>query len=300
MKKIILSFALLTTTCGLFAQKFYVDVNAGYGFGFPKSILGQDTKINVVNSMSVSGETKNIEGSLGKGLNLQLTPGYKFNKYIGLELGISFFAGSKVLANQTIWSNVDTTWNIDADKFSTFQSYAKVTQLRLTPTVVFSTDTIKGLSGYAKLGMIIPVYGVGKANSIDRRQILNTNNGEITKYIEEKAYTFNGQVSIGFRGAIGAEYRISDHISVFGEMFVSSLSIKHSKRTTTKWNFDGEDQMGGKSKYVLETEFVEKLDDKTNNPQYNPNVSADLPRQELSQKTNLTQMGISIGFKYTF
>ncbi|HRO76472.1 MAG TPA: hypothetical protein PLP27_10025, partial [Crocinitomicaceae bacterium] len=71
MKKIILSFALLTTTCGLFAQKFYVDVNAGYGFGFPKSILGQDTKINVVNSMAVSGETKNIEGSPGKGLNIQ-------------------------------------------------------------------------------------------------------------------------------------------------------------------------------------------------------------------------------------
>lgn len=302
MKKIFLLSAMVITTLSLKAQKGYVDANFGYGFGAPGSVLGQDVKINRFMFMETSREVSNISGSLGKGFNAQVTGGYMFNKHIGLEMGVNFFLGSNTMTNKMSIAQKDTTWNIDADNFSSSKSFARINQLRLIPAVVFSTDTVKGISGYAKLGTIIAVVGSAKTTTSSiNSQIDYSNNGNIVRNRVDEEYLIKGQVSVGFRGAIGLNYNITSKIAVFGEAYVSSISVKHSSRTMKKYTVNGEDKLETIPVSQKEIEFVNKIDAQSNNQTSNQQTfDLNAPRHELYQKTNLTQIGIQIGFKYYF
>lgn len=301
MKKILFVTAITLISFGLKAQKGYVDVNFGYGFGAPGTVLGQNTHAYRFMYQEKSRTVENINGSLGKGFNIQLTGGYMFNKHIGLELGIGFFGGSNTLISQTQIALKDTTWNIDADNFSSSKTFARVNQLRLSPAVVFSTDTIKGISGYAKLGLIIPVYGSATTATNSINSQVNYSDGSITRDRVSEKYVISGKVALGFRGAVGLQYAITPKIAVFGEVYASSVTVKHSDRKMKQYTVNGEDKMASKLAYQKDIQFVDKIDDQSNNPTSNQTgFDPNSPYHELYQKTTLSQIGIQIGFKYMF
>lgn len=301
MKKIFLLTAMALTTLGLKAQKGYVDVNFGYGFGAPGSVLGQNTHIYRFMYQETSRTVENISGSLGRGFTAQVTGGYMFNKHIGLELGIGFFGGANTLTSQTQVALKDTAWAIDADNFSSSKSFARVNQLRLSPAVIFSTDTIKGISGYAKLGLLMPVYGSATTTTNSINSQINQNDGSIIRDRISEKYVIAGKVALGFRGAVGLQYAITPKIAIFGEVYASSVSVKHSDRKMKEYTVNGEDKMDTKTTSEKEIQFVDKIDDQSNNPTSNQlGFDSDAPLHTLYQKTTLNQIGIQIGVKFTF
>lgn len=299
MRKIGLLLILMVASYGLHAQKFYLDVNAGYGFGFPGNVLGKSNIYTQVQGSPTILETKNITGSIGKGFNIQLTPGYTINKHISIELGVNYFGGSNVMTDESVWSYKDPAFNIDADNFSSKKSYAQANQIRLIPSIIFSTDTVKGISGYAKLGLVAPVYGkaTSTVNSITSQ--VDTAGTILKDRVNEK-YVLDGKISLGFRGAIGVQYAITDKLSIFGEVYVMSLAIKQSTRVMKSREVNGDEKVDDLKTFQKEIEFVDKLDETSNNPSYNSNIDVDSPRHEMFQKSSLNQMGIQIGVKFTF
>lgn len=299
MKKIALFFVASIFALGSYAQEAYVDVGFGYSFGFPGVILGQDEKVDLLMMSPTAKTSENIVGSFGKGFNGRVSGGYMFNKYIGVEASLEFFAGSKILTDQITRSNVDTVWNLDIENFSSSKSFAKINQARLIPSVVFSTDTVKGISGYAKLGMLLPVYGKGVASVNEVNSHINAQ-GEILRdriNIESK---ITGKIALGFKGAIGLKYNIKPNISVFGELFVSSVNGNHNKRTITSYKVNEVEKIDNFKEYQKTIEFVDKLDGSSNNAAYNNTIDVDAPRHELNRKSHLTQMGIQVGVRFSF
>lgn len=304
MKKILT--ILFVSTVGFFssnlnAQGFYLDFNVGYGVCLPKNVLGQEIHNSQVNFKTTS-ETKNLMGSLGKGLNLQLTPGYMINNHIGIELGINYFMGGKEVMN-SITTSIDNPAKgsikaIKDDNYEMREDVAHSNQLRISPALYLSTGFDEKISGYAKLGIIMPVYGSTMVNSTEV-SALNIG-GKITKENKEMYTEVNGAPSFGFKGAIGLNYRISDNLSVFGEIHALSLNIKTKSRKTTSYKVDGVEVIDKLPAYSTQIEYVEELNKESNNKDYNTNYDLDRPLQDIYSKTSFSQFGIQIGVKYNF
>ncbi|MBW7868985.1 MAG: outer membrane beta-barrel protein [Brumimicrobium sp.] len=298
MKKIL---TLCAITLGAFAfntnaQGFYLDFNAGYGFGFPKNVLGTETHTDIVNGVG-SVTTKNLTGSIGQGLNLQLTPGYMINEHIGIELGINYFIGGKTLMNK-VTRSINNGGAIVDDEYEKREDIAHSSQLRIAPTVFLSTGITNKISGYAKVGIILPVYGSTIVNTEWIQGSID--NGAIVKEKHEIVTKINGDLSMGFRGALGVNYNITDNISVFGEVFALSLNVKQKNRASTSYKIDGEELVEFVPVIKAQIEYVDELTPESNNPSYNTKYDTSKPLNELYQKTSFSQMGIQVGVKYRF
>jgi hypothetical protein len=135
--------------------------------------------------------------------------------------------------------------------------------------------------------MIIPVLGktvVTGHNDKDSRF-----GGAKTEYeVETK-----GSFSIGFIGAIGYGYSLSDNMTIFGEVEYIGLSIKSGSATFTKYDVAGKDQLANMKTAQKEYEFVDEIDSSTT-----PNM--DKPTQMLKQKAPFSSLGFNIGITMTF
>lgn len=270
MKKGILVAAFMATAGLASAQGLYVGVGGGYGFGTPGEVLG--TKQNV----TTSGTTEsNIVGSLGGGINTGLNVGYMLSENFGVDLGFNYFLGSQVTTTDV----TTPTGNI------TLKS--KTSQVRIAPSLVVSTSG--DVRVYGKAGLVLPVSGKTISEYRD--------NTTASSVVERDAET-KGAISLGFQGAIGVDYGISDKLSIFGELSGVSLRIKSATMSMTKYTVNGADQMGSLNTYDKETTFVEELTPSSNNSNYNPSgTNTGSAKEELSGRTNFNGLFINVGVK---
>lgn len=284
MKKLIIAVTILTMSYTANSQGFYVDLNAGYGFGIPSSVIGVEKYVDKTGG----GESteNNIYGSLGKGLNISLNPGYMISKNIGVELGFNYFLGSKTTMAETTTS--------DPDLFDRTTAISK--QVRIIPSVIFNTGGDK-LYGFAKAGVVLPVAGSTKgsrevSSTIPTVGIMNTKVESTTK----------GSLSLGFRGAIGIGYNFTDLIGINFEVFGTALNVKAKTRVFDSFvtTVDGVVDDLPSPTYYNEVNYVDKLTSTSNNDHYNTDFDKDKPKDELATKTNFNQFGFSLGIKFRF
>lgn len=263
------------------AQNFYTELNVGYGWGLGNTVLGVSEYRDYSGTDS---EVSSIYGTLGGGLNLAITPGYMFNEHIGVELGINYFMGSKVVMNE-----LTTSLEGRYDKTTAYSN-----QLRILPAVVVSTGS-STIYGYAKAGLVLPVYG--STVGIKEESNINPVYGPI---VEEAHTVTNGSLSLGFRGALGIGYNVTDNLAVSLEVAYTSLTIKAKKRVLDSYLAAGEEKIDNFPVYATDIEYVDKLTSESNNSDVNPNFNGDLPKEELATKTSFSQLGVSLGIKYSF
>lgn len=276
MRKIVLMASLLFAGANLNAQGLYGELSVGYGVGAPSTLLGSD-----VTATATTYSQKGIYGTLGSGLNITLAPGYMFSKHIGVELGINYFMGNKVvISNATAPGGSDKTT-------------ANSSQIRLLPSLVLNTGGEK-LFGFTKVGLVVPVAGDTKGL---REVSTLTPLGAIPTEIQT---TNKGNMSVGFRGSVGVGYNLSEKLALSLEVFHTSLSIKAKSRVIDSYTTNGVDQIATAPKYSTETNYVDELTQSSNNSTYNTNFSPTSAKDELASKTSYNQLGVSVGIKYNF
>ncbi len=274
MKKGLLLGALLLGAGAVSAQNLYVGLQGGYGIGTPSEVVGTTTVV------TASGQTEtNSYGTFGEGANIGLNVGYMFSEHVGAELGFNYFLGSTVESNNTTVPTGTVTVN------------SKSTQFRLAPSLVVTTGGDFAL--YGKGGLVLPVGG----STVTEYRDSGTNPlvGSVEQDFESK-----GAMSIGFQGAMGVSYNLSDKLSLFGELGAVNLRIKGDTRSVTAYRVDGTDQMSNLDTYDKETVYVEELGPNSNNSAYNlTSVDENKAKEELSNSTNYNAMFISIGVKFS-
>jgi hypothetical protein len=312
MKKITVLLAMFLGTYGVAnAQRFYLDFNMGYGFGFPTNVLGQSMSTDIVNGVK-SNTSSNLQGSIGQGLNWQITPGYMITDNIGVELGINYFMGAKktmaetssTITTYTTDNDGNKTYKFEKEDFSRRKDVANSNQIRIAPAVIISTGASKAFSGYTKLGIIMPVFGSTTVNTDAVSAAVNGNTIDRTSIVAKTV--ISGAPSFGFKGALGLNYNITSNLSVFGEVYVMSLNVKQKERKTVSMKVNGVEEVSSSPLYSTDIKYVDQLTPESNNEDavITGGLSADhdvtKPKQELFQKTSFSQLGIQFGVKYTF
>lgn len=276
MKKLIFTVSTILIGSTAMAQGLYGSVNVGYGLGLPAQVLGTDYEIT-----STGSETRtNINGTLGAGLNFGITPGYMFSEHFGVELGINYFMGSKIVASRT------------KTPFGTAEATAHSNQLRLLPALVVSSGGDK-FKVYAKAGLVLPVIGTTFTKAEDTGAG-GPGTGS-TRELETK-----GSFSIGFNGVLGVNYGLSEKLSLFAELSGMNLNIAAKEREVVTATNNGTDVMGFMKTYDKKIVYVDELTSTSNNAAYNANYTQDQAQEVLKTRNNFSALFINLGVKFNF
>jgi len=261
-KNLLLIIALFVATT--MSAQFYAGLGLGYGLGASKRVNG--TKVDGTT-------TTNIYGSYGQGFNTTLKLGYMFNDNMGVELGVSYLFG----AAQT------------KDDHKDYLETAKSNGLRLMPQLVYKLDN----GFYGRFGVILPVMG--------KTVITETDDDFMSLGIKkETEMETHGSFSIGFAGAIGYNYELSDNMNLFGEIEYIGLSIKSGSAKYTKYEVGGKDQLPNLKTGQKEFTFLDEVDDSSDNTFSNPKWDPNKASVMLRQKAPFSSFGLNIGITMTF
>ena len=263
MKKLlfIALFAFVFTNIN---AQFYSGLSFGYGIDANKSALGTET--------SDDGAETQLYGSFGEGFNITGKFGYMLTEHVGLELGVNYLIG----ATQTLYK---ANGNLK-------EGYSNA--LVMIPQLVLKTKV--GL--YSRLGFVVPVVGKTTiTTSYDKSWYSSS------RYTEEE---FHGSFTLGFAATLGYSLNLSDKLSIFGEVQYQGLSVVNGSSEYTTYEVGGENKLNDMDTYDIETEYVETLDDNSNNDNYNPNYDKDSAKEELAGTTPFSSLVFSIGIVYTF
>jgi len=262
-KNLLLIIALFVATT--MSAQFYAGLGLGYGMGASKRANGVEYS-GTNNSVQT-----NIYGSYGQGFNTTLKLGFMFNDNMGLELGVSYLFGAAQTKVKTATSLLE----------------AKSNGLRLMPQLVYRLDN----GFYGRFGIIIPVLGKTVATGHDDKW--SPLPGVVPAAERDYEIETHGSFSIGFAGAIGYNYALSDNMNLFGEIEYIGLSIKSGTATITKYDFGGKDQLENMKTFQKETEYVDEIDASTTQ-------DPEKPSQALKQKAPFSSFGLNIGITMTF
>ena len=280
------------------SQKFYVRISAGYSFesgktefnnADPNGLTGimQSTDVTV----SADGSTVNVKslnGTAGAGVKANLTAGYMFNPYIGAELGISYFHGDKTMIGRLRSPQVVSEENTYLRGFDVAPG-------------IFLTPNFKTVNPYARMGLIVPIAGKLTIETMARKP---NGGGAGTDLMVAAKSEVTAQFSVGYFGALGVNYPITDNLSIFGEVEIKNLSIKSKSAEITEYATtaitNGQSQLVPGQQladlpiYEKQFDFTDAYDQSTTTP---PNQNA--PRKIPTQSVNASGIGINVGVKFT-
>lgn len=273
MKKLILP-VLAVFSLGTASAQLNLGVSVGYGLGSPGHVLGTNTT-----STGSSYSEKNIYGTLGSGLQANLTPGYMFGEHFGIELGLNGFFGSKTTVGEATLSS------------GNYKHTQASSQFRISPAIVVKSGGEK-LSVYARGGLVLPLLGSVKSEINDA-----TNPAAVT-VMELKT---SGKVSLGYTGAVGLNVHFGQKMSFFAELGANSLRVKSKETELTKYTVNGTDQLSNVPTYGKKTTYVDELTNSSNNASVNPSgTNTNNAKEDLRQVANFSNFFIQVGIKFSF
>ncbi len=261
--KSIIALAITFFTFNSFAQNFYAKLNGGYSWA---------TATMSTNSSSQVGTVVNYEKvsfSLGKGINVGGAVGYMFNKNIGAELGINYLLGA------------NTEYGYKSSSSSDAYTYS-ATVLGFIPAIVI-TPGLENFNPYAKFGLSISsaTLTVKDENISTSGSITNTSN--ITN-------VYSGGVALGLVSSLGASYKITQNISIFGEMCILTMKYSPTKGELTESKLNGVDNLSTKSTRDKNSEFSDSYSIDNSAPTDN-----NAPRKSSAPNFPFSSVGVNVG-----
>lgn len=250
-------------------NRFYVRIGGGWSFGAGKMSYGtwyfedsyreyysHDDPREPVERHSI--EEKPVRLSLGKGADVMLGFGYMFNKHIGLDISLSsVFAGKTSITSET--KSVltrDVSGFLEEHTTSTDRDIESETlglnALYLTPAVRLFLPLGDRFAAYSRIGLSIPLMNNGvrilsstsessetgwRTDYSGNRETVNDHSSSTDMNKTRIKSYFN----VGMNAAIGAEFAITDHFSIYAEAEAMITSFAMKEETLIAATSDGID-----------------------------------------------------------
>lgn len=265
------------------SAQFFAGAWGGYGFPSNVKAFSSNTTING-NSVSVTSQSI----SRGSGVSAGVYGGYMVTKNIGFELGVSEKFSS---------SNTSTGTTSTADSFpprattTTTIHTAKAGLLSLTPGIRLMVGDGK-LKVYTVTGLI---FAFPSAVTFENNSTSTTtsSSGSVTN-VSDEIYTYSGGMIIGFHGAAGIVYMLSDKIGIFGEVFGNIQNWAPGQRLITTDTYNGADVLNNLTTNEKQTNYESSYTYSTNAS--TPGSPAQSPKIYLP----FSSWGINIGVHFSF
>lgn len=280
------------------SQGFYFRVGTGYSFesgktefnnADPNELTGikQSTDVTI-NADGSEVTIKSLTGTAGAGVKVNVTGGYMFNPYIGAEIGVSYFHGDKTMIGRLRSPMVNSEEN---------------TYLRGVDVApgIFLTPNFKSVNPYARMGLIIPVAGKLTIETMARQK---DGGGAGTDVMVEAKSAVTSRFSVGYFGAVGIDFPVTDQISIFGEVEIKNLSIKSKSAEIVEYSTSAVTSAGSQlvpGQQLADLPVYEKKFDFTDDYTQSTTTAPDQnsPRKIPTQFVNASGTGINVGIRFT-
>lgn len=260
---------------------------------------------------------KPVRGSYGQGMNFSLGFGYNVNRYIGVEMGVSFLKSDVIKARQDYELVYEPYQNAGFSRSGYHmisEISTKALEIALSPAITLRAAK-PGWKVYphARIGISLPVFGnLTHDIKIDVQdsvfiiggdaivQILDTAPYFIGRHTDVKLKT-EGTVSLGINGAIGVTYQPLPYLSIFAEVNGQYLVTRAKSSKVVKWDADGVSKLEERGKYRTEFIFVDNIDETSNNGDYhkdsdgNPKYDPNKPKDDIRPFGPFSNLGFNVG-----
>jgi len=238
MKKIVSIIALLLITTTVSAQ-FYVSASGGYGFAANEDNVGinRTTYLNPTFTGFDSYENANV-GSFGEGINGQLRIGYSFNEVFGLELSVGYLNGKDVDNNNVLFTSPLVT---PIQESALVDMYARARAFGASLSAV--ANVYKNI--YVRAGLLTKIGGktenhtnidFSSISPIVGPQVFQQPGAQLDVQADFQT-NFKGKLPLGFVGAIGYKFDLSDKFGLFVE--AEYLNIRVYRDSSSLESFSG-------------------------------------------------------------
>ena len=262
-------FTLFMMACSVEAQS-----TSPYLFFKPVYAFSTASEQLDVNTTIINGQTfaKGIYGSYANGIAFDLGLGKMINNTLGYEIGAEYLIGKKITA---VYTNELT------DQYSD-----KVDAITLKPVLVIRSGGDL-LAIYSKVGLAILVWS--RSYQEDRYHTVDQYG---TNHLNVSTATENIKPKVGFAASFGISFRVSEAVSLFGEVNGQLMSLPIYKGHFTSFEDNGVNTLPSLS--VHNSQWIyEKSGELDNQPDNEP-------EKRLYKPPNYSYVGISIGINYHF
>jgi hypothetical protein len=199
---LLVAFCAINTSYG----QFYVSASGGYSMSAAGILMG--TELNATQT-----EATNHYGSYGEGMNAQFKGGYFFNDMFGVELGLGYLNG----ADQTI----DSYRVSDSGAIAEFtKGTAHARAYGLTASLVYNFND----NFYGRFGMVTKVGGKTEAEFTKSTHTPLSAAG-VAPIVAKGNADYHGRMPLGFTGAFGYKYKLSDNLNLFAELEYLGINV---------------------------------------------------------------------------
>jgi hypothetical protein len=271
MKRVFLAALLpLSVLAGPVSLSFIT----GYGLPFPAQSITTNISSNSSTATSTtSGES--VLGSYADGLRVGGELGFAVNEWVTLGIGFRYEKSSEIeSSNETVTATFESLGN----------RKSAATSIAGIPSFMISAPG-------EILRPFIKVNGrVGKTTLVSQYDFNTTSTtGTDIQYQLE----YSGGLSLGFGGGFGVEYKLSDRISVLGEILTDSWSYDPTDGKYTKYISNGADVLSERTVAQNQIKFVDSY---TTVGTADPNS----PSQQLRLARSYSAVALNLGLKLQF
>lgn len=313
MKKLLFVSALVALfTTGAMAQNqfsgYYFKAIGGLSLSAAKTEqpgINSYEQLNPTSMQPLQVVEEGLYGSYGGGGKAGAAVGYMFNRIIGIEMGINYFRSNSQLRERREIELAGVPGNF------LFEQHGYARALALIPSLVLTTGNPARLSPYARFSFVVPVWGdlVIDTDINDAFGIVNSDLAGLTATYNRRDQIDPVKPQVGFEGAMGVNYPVSNTVSLFAEAEFRTLTVDGATRETTRFDVRvGDETIKTLTDFpvgVTQGNFQEKLTHESNvaefhdgtpNPDFDPNQPAD----ELKPFANINGFGFNFGLKVDF
>jgi len=230
------------------AQKIYIRGGLGVAVS-----TAADFTSDINNNSSGDLIITSKKQGLGTGLPFVLAAGYRLNEHFAFELGVDYFYGfsnkQKFESNNTA---TESKWNGQ--------------MLSIVPAFVMSLPLDK-FKPYARLGLKL---GVLNSMTVTHHESDNNPLPPTSTVIDSKIRNYGG-IAVGVQAAVGTDFKLSDLLSLFGEIQVDGISWAPKHGKYTEYSINGVDNMGSMAVKANQWNYVKEIDGSKTIPDDQPN-----------------------------
>ncbi len=286
--------------------RFMINIHGGYALAlgstfkfYPDDVESITMRLIENNAPTKETRYRAPTKGLGQGLRVGAGISYIINDFINVGLDFDYFSSTISKTRDSSYYSIQSGGGVGAEY--SYKEKLKIsydaTLLTISPNITFKAISRPKWFIYNKVGLVVTF----RPNSL---QTETTNGvysagwqGVYTDSSTTKEKTYDWGIrnpSIGFMGGIGAQFRVSEKVRIFGELQFSHIVFVVRERTLTSFKVEGQEIVNTLPIMDRELKFEKNLSSEELNP--NPN----LPSRTVIQRIPITYVGAQIGLSYRF
>ncbi len=314
-----------------FKKGFYIKPSGSYFFKvapveFP-AIGGQPARDRDFTLYQATGQQtvqreRTLTGSFGEGFRASLLGGYRFSRYIGLEVGFNYFSGAEQEMTHQNGTRVLANGTPIPGAFS-LHTAGKVRAFDVAPAIVLHIPTSGSVKPYTKVGVIIPVGGYSETTTeiSDMTGQIARSQGLLPPGLPPDAIMSLSNVvrvdrtysnpTVGFQSAVGVDIWLSESVSLFAEVEYRNVTVGSKRRelqslegafSISSASAGGEVASGQLSADAVSESsrrinFHKEIQADRHNVIASGEFDRDRPSDEVQNRISFGGLGVSIGLK---